>query len=158
MSDIFFEKHDLSIGVFVVGIAVIMFLMFGAGAIGPLLFHAIETLFGKLTNEEFGILFASSIVIMTLSIVIPNVLIIRGRPRAVKINKINVYFQLICYLLFLLVLEHQKNWIFLCFVIFPLLANWLMSSAKYLTFLAFYETLRKDPIVFRQSLAKRIFK
>ena len=99
MSDNFL-KHDLSIGVFVVGIAVIMFLMFGAGAIGPLLFLTIETLFGKLTNEEFGILFASSIVIMTLSIVIPNVLIIRGRPRAVKINKINVYFQLICYLLF----------------------------------------------------------
>ncbi|PIW62125.1 MAG: hypothetical protein COW15_05925 [Shewanella sp. CG12_big_fil_rev_8_21_14_0_65_47_15] len=154
MPDNFFEKHDFSIGMFVVGIAVIMFIMFGAGVLCPLVILTLQTLWGEFTPEEFGLLFVSSALIMTLSIVIPNILIIRGRPKAVKVNQINIYFQLVCYSLLLLTFEHENKWFFLCFVIFPLLANWLMASAKYQAFLAYYEAIRKDPAGFRRSIEK----
>lgn len=156
MPDNFFEKHDFSIGMFVVGIAVIMFIMFGAGVLCPLMILMLQTLLGEFTPEEFGLLFASSALIMTLSIVIPNILIIRGRPKAVKVNQINIYFQFACYLLFSLIFEHQYKWFFLCFVIFPLLANWLMTSAKYQAFLAYYEAIRKDPAGLRRSMEKML--
>ncbi|NMH66499.1 hypothetical protein [Shewanella salipaludis] len=157
MSDNFFEKHEFSMGMFAAGIAVIMFIMFGAGIVCPLAILSLQTLFGEFTSKEFGILFTSSVVIMTLIIVVPNVLIFRGKPRAAKVNQINIYFQLVCYSLLSLTFEHQYKWVFLSFVIFPLLANWLMVSAKYQAFLAYHEALRKDPIGFRRSLAKKMF-
>lgn len=157
MSDNFFEKHDLSIGMFVVGIAVIMLILISAGIVCFLMILTLQTLLGKFTSEVFGILLVSSELIMTLSIVIPNILIIRGRPKAVKVNQINIYIQLICYLLFLLTFQNKNDLFLLIFVILPLFANWLMLSTKYQAFLAYHEALRKDPIGFRQSIAKRMF-
>ncbi|MCE9686349.1 hypothetical protein LZP73_09005 [Shewanella sp. AS16] len=157
MPNNFFEKHEFSMGMFAAGIAVIMFIMFSAGVVCFLAILSLQTLFGEFTSKEFGILLVSSELIMTLSIVVPNVLIFRGKPRAAKVNKINIYFQFVCYLLFLFTFENKNDWFLLSFVIFPLLANWLMASAKYQAFLAYHEALRKDPIGFRRSLAKKMF-
>ncbi|MCE9686348.1 hypothetical protein LZP73_09000 [Shewanella sp. AS16] len=157
MPDNFFEKHEFSMGMFAAGIAVIMFIMFGGGMASLLVVLSMQQLLGEFTSKELVSYVGILELIMNFCIVVPNVLILRGKPRAAKVNQINIYFQLICYSLLSLTFEHQYKWVFLSFVIFPLLANWLMVSAKYQAFLAYHEALRKDPIGFRRSLAKKMF-
>jgi hypothetical protein len=156
MPDNFFEKHDFSIGMFVVGIAVIMFIMFGGGMAPLLVVLSMQQLLGEFTSKELVLYIGILELIMNFCIVVPNIMIIRGRPRAAKVNQINIYFQFACYLLFSLIFEHQYKWFCLSFVIFPLLANWLMTSAKYQAFLAYYEAIRKDPAGLRRSMEKML--
>ncbi|NMH66970.1 hypothetical protein [Shewanella salipaludis] len=157
MSDNFFEKHEFSMGMFAAGIAGIMFIMFGGGMASFLVVLSMQKLLGEFTSTELVSYVGILELIMNFCIVVPNILILRGKPRAAKVNQVNIYFQLVCYSLAALTLEHQNKWFCLSFVIFPLLANWLMASAKYQACLAYHEALRKDPIGFRRSLAKKMF-
>lgn len=154
MSDDFFDKHENSLLNFVAGLAVIMFIMFGGGILWPSLIFLLQQLMGEFTSKEFSILFLVGALVISLCITIPNVMITRGKVGAAKFNKINIYIQYACYLLLSLVYEDEYKWISVGFVIFPLLAHWLMVSAKYKAFLAFYEALRKDPEGFREKLKK----
>ncbi|GDY25099.1 hypothetical protein AHAT_09890 [Agarivorans sp. Toyoura001] len=155
MSDSFFDKYENSLLNFVVGITVIMFIMFGAGVLCPLLILLAQQFVGEFTPKEFGTFFLVCILVMTLCIVVPNILIVRGKPIAAKINLWNIYFQLACYSLLLLLFKHEYKWLFLSFVSFPLLAYWLMLTTKYKAFVSFYEALRKDPVGFREKLLER---
>ncbi|MGF1727487.1 hypothetical protein [Photobacterium nomapromontoriensis] len=156
MIDDFFERHELSIWIFVTGISVIMLPIFGGGLICPLVIGLLQQLLGKFTAEEFGVLLVSLELIMSLFIAIPNILIIRGRSGAVKINKIIINIQLTCYIVVAILLEHEYKWFFIMFVFFPLLASWLMSTARYQAFVAYHEALHKDPVGFRQRLLDRM--
>ncbi|WP_411994085.1 hypothetical protein [Agarivorans sp. DSG3-1] len=157
MTDSFFKKHELSMWIFVVGISVIMTIIIGGGIATVLVVELFQEIFGKFTVDEYLAFNGVLGLTITLIIVATNVLIIRGRPHAVKVNRLNVYFQLASYLLYALIVEHDDKWFGLMFIAFPLLASWLMSSAKYQAFVAYHEALRKNPVEFRQALQKRLF-
>ncbi|MGF1727486.1 hypothetical protein [Photobacterium nomapromontoriensis] len=157
MIDDFFEKHEISILTFVAGISVIMLIMFGGGMAAFIAVASTEHLVGEFSSKQLLTYIVALEIMMNAVIVIPNVLIIVfGKPQAVIVNKINLYFQFTCYSLYILTFGHDIEWFCAIFITFSLLAYWLMSTAKYQAFVAFYEALRKDPVGFRQRLLDRM--
>lgn len=84
----FFDNHYLSIWVFLVGVAVITLIMMGGGMAVTLLAILIDQSSEHLTTDTFLALNFSFAGIMTLLLVIPNMMIVRGKPKAAEINLI----------------------------------------------------------------------
>ncbi|SON51979.1 hypothetical protein [Vibrio tapetis] len=155
MKNDFFESHELTPWIFVIGISVIMTLIIGGGAACFLLLLTVHQVLGYFTIGEY--LAAGYVlgIVMTISTSITNILIFRGKPKATIINKIYLYFQLAGYFIVLLIFEDDYKWFFMSCSIFSILAGWLISTPRYHSFVAFYEALHKDPVGFRQKLLDR---
>ncbi|SON51980.1 hypothetical protein [Vibrio tapetis] len=156
MTDNFFKNHELSLWIFAVGITVIMSILIGGGIAVILLTFVLAQHIDYFSTMEYFVFAGALGVIMSLTTSITNLLIIRGRAYAVGINIINIYFQICCYILFAVFLEHKDKWQGLVFSILPFLSLWLMSTPRYRAFVAYHEALHKDPIGFRQKLLERI--
>ncbi len=156
MADDFFENHELSLWIFSYGISNIILLLLGGGVACFLMVMSIHVLTGELSAEQFGISLTIVEVLMALAIMVPNVLIIRGKPSALAVNKIMVCVQIASYLLFAMTFDQENKWFGLAFGVLPFLSLWLMSTPRYRAFIAYHEALHKDPIGFREKLLQRI--
>lgn len=156
MAEDYFKKHELSLWIFAIGISVIMTILIGGGIAVILLTFLLAQNINHFSTMEYFALAGALGVTIALTTSITNILIIRGRPYGVKVNTYNVYFQIMCYLLFAIAFEHEDKWIGMLFSVLPFLSLWLMSTKKYHAFVAYHEALHKDPIGFREKLLKRI--
>ncbi|MBQ4889552.1 hypothetical protein J8L86_06820 [Shewanella sp. MMG014] len=154
MNGNFFEEYDFSLWIFVVGIAVIMLLMIGAGIAAVILVFSFEDQFGDLSPQIFWGFLIPIEVILSLSITFTNIMITRGHSAAVKANKAIIYITLSFFFFGLLFFVHEFKWFFLSFVTLPVTAYWLMNSVKYKAFLAYFEALHRDPEAFRLQMEK----
>lgn len=150
----FFDNHYLSIWVFLVGVAVITLIMMGGGMAVTLLAILIDQSSEHLTTDTFLALNFSFAGVMTLLLVIPNMMIVRGKPKAAEINLINIYFQFLVYALGLFLLEDEHKLFFVSFVLFPIIGLWLMASTKYHTFVTYFSAIKKEPDSFREYFLK----
>ncbi|SON51977.1 hypothetical protein [Vibrio tapetis] len=156
MTDNFFKNHELSLWIFAVGVLVIMTILIGGGIAVFLLTIILERYVGYFSIMEYFALAGIFSILMVLITSIANLLIIKGKPRAKQLNIINIYFQIVCYLLFAMTFEHEDKWLGVLFGVLPLLSLWLMSTQKYHAFVAYYEALYQDPAGFREKLLQRL--
>lgn len=156
MIDDFLKKHEVSIWIYVVGVAVIFFLMIG-GAIASSLFTFSIGYFLAVLNPKSQIMLTLMMgVISALFLVVSNVLIIRGYGKAFKLNHYNVYLQLLFFLVGVFFFVGDGKWLFISFAVCPLIAYKLMFTDKYKSFVAFYEVIKQDPEGYRKWALDRL--
>lgn len=150
--DDFFDNHDINLGVFAVGLVVIMSLIIGGGVVGVLIVESFQQVFGGLSIDIFLALVGALELAMCIAVIIPNIMIVRGKPNAAKANRVHAYVQVTCYLLALLALINDRKMGLVFASIFPLFTIYLMSTNRYQIFIGFYEAIHKDPEGYRRRV------
>lgn len=156
MTDDFFDNHEFSLWIFAYGISNIILLLLGGGGACLVIILSIQAFTGELSTEVFGISLTTAEVLMTLAITITNLMLIRGKPNALAVNRLITYIQITCYILFAITFKHEHKWFGMAFLLFPLLSIWIMSTSKFRAFVAYHKALHKNPTDFRKRLLQRI--